>query len=195
MDTVERVRMKLMSIPGVVACWVLPHEERELVRRLEAQSNLRQELPGMVVANEGIKDILNCKHVIAISHSPALRHPPGPVLVISNEEIIVGEEVWELSKLEKLSTDPNAILVGKGLVVYRDALIRTKGKPLKLAYRALRFPELEGLAGVQDVISVTVGILVHFHLGQRAGWNINDPNLGTVLIGFNESIRGEHPSS
>jgi hypothetical protein len=141
----------------------------------------------MEIVNEGMKDVLEREHIVVISHSPALRHPPGPVVVICHEESIVGEEIWEPSRLEKLRADPTTILLGKSLVLHRDALIRARGKPLKLAYRALRFPELEDLVGVQDVISITVAFATHLHLALKAGWDTNDPDLGTVLVGFNES--------
>lgn len=189
MHTVHSVVERLMNTPGVVACWVLPDEERGSLRRLEMESNLRLGLPGLEIVSEGIKDVLERQHVVVISHSPALRHPPGPVVVIRDEEGIVGEEIWEPSRLEKVPTDPIAILLGKSLVLYRDALTRARGKPLKLAYRALPFPELEDLVGVRDVISVTVGIATHLHLARKAGWDLNDPDLGTVLVGFNESTR------
>jgi hypothetical protein len=78
-------------------------------------------------------------------------------------------------------------LLGKSLVLYRDELTQARGKPLKLAYRALPFPELEEVPGVKDVVSVTITVPVHSRFSQKAGWNPDDPNLGTVLIGFNES--------
>lgn len=187
MDTVESALKKLMSTPGVVACWVLPDEERDSLRRLEMETNLRLGIPGMEIVNEGIRDILDRQHIILISHSPALRHPPGPIIVICDEERVVGEEIWEPGRLEKLSRDPAAILLGKSLVLYRDALMRARGKPLKLTYKALRFPELEGLAGVKDVVSATITSPVHLRFAEKAGWDPNNPKLGTVLIGFNES--------
>jgi len=141
----------------------------------------------MEIVNEGVKEVLERQHVVVISHSPALRHPPGPIIVICDEERVVAEEIWEPSRYEKLSKDPNAIFLGRSLVLYRDALAQARRKPLKLTYKALPFPELEKVEGVKDVVSITITIPVHFRFSQKAGWNPNDPNLGTVLIGFNES--------
>ena len=187
MSAVDSVVRQLMSTPGVVACWVLPDEDRAAIRQLETEANLRLALPGMDIVNEGVKQVLERQHVVVISHSPALRHPPGPIIVICDEQRVVGEEIWEPSRYEKLSKDPNALFLGRSLVLYRDALARARGKALKLTYSALPFPELEKIQGVKDVVSITITIPVHFRFSQKAGWNPDDPNLGTVLIGFNES--------
>lgn len=187
MDAVDAVIKRLLNTPGVVACWVVPDEDRESLRQLENEANSRLGLPGMNIVNEGIKDALARQHVVIISHSPTLRHPPGPIILMCDEDNVVGEEIWEPGQFEKLSKDPNALFLGKSLVLYRDALAKAKGKPLKLMYKALPFPEIEEIPGVKDAVSITITIPVHFRFSQKAGWNPDDPNLGTVLIGFSES--------
>ena len=184
--TVDVVDKRLLGTSGVVACWVVPNEDWSTLRHLESEANSRIGLPGMSIVNEGIKEILARKHVVMISHSPNLRHPPGPILVMRGGDITVGEEIWQPGQFEKLSKDPNALFLGKSLVLYRDALAAAKGKPLKLIYGALPFPEIEEVPGVKDVVSITITILVHLRFSEKAGWNPNDQNLGTVLIGFNE---------
>jgi hypothetical protein len=189
--TVDAAVKRLLMTPGVVACWVVPNADWPTLRQLENEANSRIGLPGMSIVNEGIKEILARQHVVMISHSPNLRHPPGPILVMCNGDITVGEEIWEPDQFEKLSKDPNALFLGKSLVLYRDALVNAKGKLLKLIYRALPFPEIEDVPGVKDVVSITITIPVHLRLSEKAGWNPNDPNLGTVLIGFNELTQAD----
>jgi len=187
MDTVEAVLKRLTETLGVVACWVVPDEDRDSLQRLETEANLRLGLPGLEIVNQGIRDVLSRQHVVLISHSPQLRHPPGPIIVITEEEHIVGEEIWEPGLADRLSADPNALMLGRSLVLHRDALMQARGKPLKLSYRALPFPEVEEVPGTQDVVSVTITIPVHFEFAKKAGWDPDNPDLGTVLIGFNES--------
>jgi hypothetical protein len=143
----------------------------------------------MEIVNEGIQDVLSRQHVLVISHSPMLRHPPGPIILILDGEHIVGEEVWEPGRPEQLSEDKSSLLLGKSLVFHREALMQARGKPLKLVYKALPFPELDEVPGIRDIASITITIPVHFKFSKKAGWNPDDPNLGTVLIGFNESDR------
>ena len=187
MDTVEEAIERLMKIPGVLACWVLPDKDRGELRRLESNANLRLRLPGMNIVNEGIVEVLDRQHVIVISHSPQLRHPPGPIIVITDGRELVGEEVWEPKRAEDLSKDKSSILLGRSLVFHRDALMKARGKPLKFAYRALPFPELDEISEIRDVASITITIPVFFKFSEKAGWRPDDPDLGTVLIGFNES--------
>lgn len=187
MDAVQSVIKRLNQTPGVEGCWVLPDEERDSLRELETETNRRLGLPGMDIVNEGIKDVLDRQHVVIIHHSPVLRHPPGPIIVICDEERVVGEEIWEPGRAEKLMGDPSVIMLGRSLVFHRDALTRARGKPLKLAYRALPFPELEELPRVRDAVSVTITFPAHYVFARKAGWDEKDPTLGTVLIGFNES--------
>jgi hypothetical protein len=109
--------------------------------------------------------------------------------VIRDNGNIVGEEVWQSDQLKRFSADPNAILLGKSMVLYRDALARARGKRLTLTYRALPFPELDELDSITSVVSVTIGSFTHIRLSQKVGWDFNNPDLGTVLVGFNSSAR------
>lgn len=185
MDAVQAAIERLKATPGIISCWVLPDEDREPLHLLESDANRRLALPGIEIVNEGIRDVLQRQHVLVVSHSPELRHPPGPIVVILDGEHVVGEEVWEATRIEKLCKDKNSLLLGKNLVFDREALIRAKGKKLRFIYKGLPFPELE-VPGIRDVISVTITVPAHLKFSKEAGWNSDDPNLGTVLIGFNE---------
>jgi hypothetical protein len=187
MDVTGPVLEKLRNMRGVVACWVLPQQEINSLMRLETESNLRLGLPGIPVMNEGIREVLKRKYVIAVCHSPQLRHPPGPIVTVRSDDEVAAQEIFEADRMRGFSGDPNTILVGKSLVFYRDALKRTEGKRIRLCYPALPFPELDEVVGVRDVVSVTIGYSAHSELARRAGWDSNDPNLGSVLIGFNGS--------
>jgi hypothetical protein len=181
----EAALLKLKQTPGIVDCKLLNSEERDLAMQLERSATLQDQLLGMRITNEGIAEVLSRTHVVLISHSRSLRHPPGPIVVIRDNGNIVGEEVWQSDQLERLTTDSNAILLGKSMVLYRDALARARGRRLTLAYRALPFPELDELDSISSVVSVTIGPFTHVRLTQKMGWDFNNPDLGTVLVGFN----------
>ena len=184
-SAVEAAVLRLRETPGIVKCKVLSREERDLAMQLESRTTVQDQLLGMRITNEGISDVLKRTHVVLIAHSKSLRHPPGPIVVIRDDGNIVGEEVWQSDQLEKLSADSNAILLGKSMVLYRDGLAKARGKRLTLTYRALPFPELDELSSVSSVVSVTIGSFTHIQLSQRVGWDFNNPELGTVLVGFN----------
>ena len=181
----ETAILRLKQTPGVVHCKLLNSEERDLAMQLERSATVQNQLLGMRITNEGITDVLSRIHVVLIAHSRSLRHPPGPIVVIRDDGNIVGEEVWQSDQLERLRTDSNAILLGKSMVLYRDALAKARGRSLTLAYRALPFPELDELDSISSVVSVTIGSFTHVRLAQKMGWDFNNPDLGTVLVGFN----------
>ncbi len=184
-DSISEAILKLKQTPGVVDCKLLNDEERDLAMQLEDSATLQDQLLGMRITNEGITEVLSRTHVVLIAHSRSLRHPPGPIVVIRDNGNIVGEEVWQSDQLERLTADSNAILLGKSMVLYRDALARARGRRLTLAYRALPFPELDELGSINSVVSVTIGSFTHIRLAQKMGWDFNNPDLGTVLVGFN----------
>lgn len=181
----ENAILRLKQTPGIVHCKLLNSQERALAMQLERNATLQDQLLGMRITNEGITDVLSRIHVVLIAHSKSLRHPPGPIVVIRDDGNIVGEEVWQADQLERLTTDTNAILLGKSMVLYRDALAKARGKRLTLTYRALPFPELDELDSISSVVSVTIGTFTHIQLTQKMGWDFNNPDLGTVLVGFN----------
>ena len=184
-DSISETILKLKQTPGVVDCKLLNGEERDLAKQLEDSATVQDQLLGMRITNEGIAEVLSRTHVVLIAHSRSLRHPPGPIVVIRDNGNIVGEEVWQSDQLERLTADSNAILLGKSMVLYRDALARARGRRLTLAYRALPFPELDELDSIKSVVSVTIGSFTHIRLAQKMGWDFNNPDLGTVLVGFN----------
>jgi hypothetical protein len=186
---VGRVIHRLLVIRGVVACHGLTRQRLRMLIHTETMSNRHLRLPGLEIVNEGIREVSSRKYAVAIAHAPQLRHPPGPILVICNGKQIVGEEVWKPRSNKGPPEDSNVIFLGRGLKLYRDGLKGSRGRPLKVFYRALRFPELETVRGVRDVVSVTVNTLTHMHLSRIIGWDANNPNLGTVLIGFNETVQ------
>jgi len=184
----EAALLKLRQTTGIAKCKILTDKERELARRLETSGSVQDQLLGMRMTNEGITDVLSRTHVVLIAHTKDLRHPPGPIVVIRDNGNIIGEEVWETDQLSKFSADPNAILLGKSLVLFRDVLANARGKILTLTYRALPFPELDEVDLISSVVSVTIGPLTHIRLSQTVGWDSNNPDLGTVLVGLNRRV-------
>jgi hypothetical protein len=177
---------QLKATRGVVSCWILPDEDRDRLHRLETDANRHLGLPGIDIVNEGIQDVLQRHHVVVISHSTELRHPPGPIIVILDGQQVVGAEVWNPTQIEKLSKDESYLFLGRNLVFDRERLAGARGKKLRLVYKGLPFPELGKVPGIRDVISVTITVAVHLEFSRKAGWHADDPNLGTVLVGFNE---------
>ncbi len=168
--------------------WQLDASDKKTIFQLEMKANEGAGLMGLGIVNEGAKLALERKFVVCINHSPTLRHPPKPILVLATDKDVVGREEWRQDEIERLQADPNAIFLGKGFVLFRDKLNAARKGPLRFEYGPQVFPEIESIQNVCDVVSATVSPATDLYVKGRAKWDTTDPSIGTVLIGFNCSI-------
>lgn len=189
LNPLNAVVRKLLSIHGVTDVWRVGVAERRTILRLEEKASESAVYAGLMIVNEGARQALQREFVISINHSRNLRHPSKPILVLRADKDIVGHEVWEDDQLTKFQADPNAILLGKGFVLFRDKLENAVGRPMRFVFEPQSFPEIETNQNVYDVVSATVSPTTDLYIKGRAGWDTTDFDKGTVLIGFNSSPR------
>jgi hypothetical protein len=182
-EIIKLVKKVLLSIPGIMDVRYLDKKYFNEILRLE--TIVEKSSIGIKCFNEGLREVLKRQIVLAIAHLPNLRHPPEPIILWKAGEEIVGEEVWEDEKIERLKKDSNIIFLGKNFILYKDKLIHLRKVEHMLVYPPVRFPELEKIELIKDSVSVTVSTLTDIYIKERMGWNVNDPKIGTVLIGFN----------
>ena len=185
MNKVDAAISKLDAISGIVNVCLVENPEKPVILRMEEEACAATGFAGSEFVNEGAKLVLNREVVIAINHSSSLRHPSKPLLVITLDDCIVGHEVWEQGQAKGFETDPNAILLGSGLVLFRDKLRAARGKKLKVVLGPQDFPELDALHGICDVASATISRTTDIYIKKIAGWDTDRPDSGTVLVGFN----------
>jgi hypothetical protein len=182
-EIIKLVEKVLLTIPGIMDVRYLDKKHFKEILRLE--TIVEKSAIGIRCFNEGLREVLKRQIVLAIAHLPNLRHPPEPIILWKAGEEIVGEEVWEDEKIERLKKDSNVIFLGKNFILYRDKLIRLRKAESMLVYPPVRFPELEKIELIKDLVSITVSTPVDIYIKKKMGWNVNDSKIGTVLIGFN----------
>jgi hypothetical protein len=74
--------------------------------------------------------------------------------------------------------------MGTNFVLYFDRLRETRGHQPSFVVRGLSFPEIEGVPGVQRVISASPARPAGLFLKERYGWSTTISDQGTILIGF-----------
>ena len=186
MNPLDAVVRKLHSIEGVIDVWHVEDPDRRMILELEESANQDAGLAiGIEISNTGATLALQKEYVVCINHSPTLRHPPRPILTLGADEDILGEEVWEETKIAKLRSDPNIMFLGNGFVLFKDKMKRTKQRRLRFEYGPQSFPEIESIHGVCDVVSATISPAADVYVKKKAKWPRGDPETGTVLIGFN----------
>jgi len=184
LDALDAVVGKLRSVEGVMDVFLLDALDKKTIIELEEKATESAGLAGLSIVNEGAKDALRRHFVVCINHSPTLRHPQKPILVLATDDEILGQEVWEQSQITSLQGNPNAIFLGKGFVLFRDKLNAARKSALRFVYGPQSFPEIEALPNVHRVVSATVSPATDLYVKKKAGWDSTDPNRGTVLIGF-----------
>jgi len=168
--------------------WPLDAADKKTILQLEEKASESAGLMGLAIVNEGAKLALERNFVVCINHSRTLRHPPRPILVLTTDKDIVGREVWKREEITRFQADPNTIFLGKGFVLFRDKLNAARERPLRFEYGPQGFPEIEAIQNVCDVVSATISPATDLYIKSRAKWDTSDPDIGTVLIGFNASV-------
>lgn len=188
MAPLDAVVRKLRTVEGIMDVWHVDDPHKNMILELEKNANQNAGLAiGVEIVNKGAESALRREYVLCVNHSPALRHSPGPILILVAGEDVVGEEVWKEDRIERLRADPNAIFLGRGFVLFKDKVKKIDGRRLRFEYGPQRFPEISTIQGVTDVVSCTLSPPADMFVKRMAKWDISDRDSGTVLIGFDSS--------
>ena len=184
----DAVVRRLRSVEGIIDVCPVQGRDKKAILELERKANKNAGLTiGVEIVNLGVDIALQREFVVSGKHSSALRHPPKPILMLTADEEIVGEEVWEPSEIARLRSSTNIMFLGKGFVLFKDKADCTRGKRLRFEYRPQAFPEVEEIPGVCDVVSATMSPAADDYVKRMAKWETSDPDIGTILVGFNSS--------
>jgi hypothetical protein len=195
MDPLDAVVRKLRSIEGIIDVWHVANSDKKTILELERKSNENAGLAiGIEILNKGAMYALEREFVVCVNHSPALRHPQDPILILAADEEIVGEEVWKADKITELRADPNALFLGRNFVLFKDKVNALKKRQLRFEYGPQGFHEIETIEGVCDVVSATISLAADIYVKKKAKWLTTDSDRGTVLIGFNSPASHGGPS-
>ena len=142
-------------------------------------------------SNEGLKDVFQRDIVIAVANNNEFRHADVPTVCWVADGVIIGEEVPSKCNIEELKKNPNIVFIGSSFVIYKDALKFARGKDAIFIFPGLKFPELEVIPEIKDIISASPCGLADIYIKEKAGWSLTDHTLGTILIGFNLVTRSK----
>jgi hypothetical protein len=185
MTIIDQVTGALTKIEGIDQVKLIADDLKNQILEIEKSHENHMKTMFADCINQGVRDVLARKIVIAIMHNPQLRHPPGPTVVLSLHDEIIGEEVWEVDTIKAMKKRSDVLFISEDFVIYKEKIRETpSGKP-EFLFPGLPFPELDIINGVNDVISASPIASTDVDIRRSMGWNEEDPNLGTVLIGFN----------
>ncbi len=179
------VEQALHATQGILDVRWIDANDRQKIRQFEKELQERG-LGGLgKYCNEGVLKVLGSQHVCAVLNNNEFRHATEPCLSWVVGEVVIGEEVSDPKRLEALKKLPGVKVFGKNFVVFFDRIKATGGKQPTFVFRALAFPEIEGIPGVRDVLSASPHGSADLFLKEKFGWEAGKLELGTILIGFN----------
>jgi len=184
--TVEKVEAALRSTKGVLDVKWLDQETRKSVFDLEEKA--RQEglsSAGSHYYNEGVAHVLSREFVGVVLNNNKFRHATAPSLFWIAGNMVIGEEVTDALRLQELAKNKHVKILRRNFVLYFDRMKAARGQAPTFVIRGLPFPEIEGIAGVSEVLSASPIGSADVYFKERFGWDSRARDLGTILIGFN----------
>jgi hypothetical protein len=179
------VEQALRDTKGILAVGWIDEKDRQTIRQFEEELQKRG-LGGLgKYCNEGVLKVLGSQLVCVVLNNNDFRHATEPCLSWVVGEVVIGEEVSDPERLELLKSRAGVKVIGKNFVIFADRVKETAGRQPTFVFRALAFPEVEGIADVKDVLSASPHGAADLYLKERFGWEARKPELGTILIGFN----------
>ena len=179
MVTMADIISRIKEMKGVKEVFLLNDACREKI--LEIESNITACL-GIKVINEGVIECLKRQYIICIIKRASSRPPPEPtVMLVSDDGVVLGEEVLPHYKKEFLEKVKEEIIwLSEEFVMYPER--RGKNKEY-FVMPPVSFPEVEEF-GMLDVVSCSPSAPSDIMLRQMHGYE-DDPKLASILVGFN----------
>ena len=181
-DEAEKI---LRGIKGIVDVERLNDEDRAEILGLEQKAEQIMMMGLAKAVNRGLRDAMDRDVTFVAIHNPNLRHPPGPTVTWVREDEIIGEEVWDKAIIEELKKREDVLFIGEGFVLYADRIRRIQKTEMTVVFPSLLVPELQNIDRIENVVSATLSAPADLHVKRKLGWSTTDPNIGTILIGFN----------
>lgn len=179
------VEQALRDTKGILEVGWIDEQDRQTIRQLEEEMQKRG-LGGLgKYCNEGVLKVLGSQLVCVVLNNNDFRHATEPCLSWVVGDVVIGEEVSDQKRLESLKRSEGVKVIGKNFVVFSDRVKQTAGRQPTFVFRALAFPEVEGIPGIKDILSASPHGAADLYLKERFGWEAGKPELGTILIGFN----------
>ena len=184
-SSVGTVESVLRTTKGILDVTWLDQEAIKKVRELEEEVR-KEGLAGTGgYCNEGAMEVLYRENVCVVLNNNEFRHATASSLFWMVGDVVIGEEVTDADRLQDLIKKSTVKVLQKNFVLHFDRMKESRGQAPVFVIRGLPFPEIEGIAGLRDVLSASPIGSADVYLKQQYHWDTNDHSLGTILIGFN----------
>jgi hypothetical protein len=138
---------------------------------------------GINCSNQGVMDCLARENIIVIIKDSRFRPPPEPtVLLMADEGMIIGKEIFPEQKKEYLEKE-NVVFLSDEFILFLDR------KPKSKEYFVMppvSFPEVEKMPGTKNVVSCSPSPPGDMFVRSLHGLP-DDPKLASILVGYDDA--------
>lgn len=177
-----------MAVKGIQDVEWLSTEEKAAIRDLEDSAAQKNTSSLGKRINQGLTDALECQFAGAVLNDRTFRHETAPCLKWMAGSTVIGEEITDPERFQKLVQDKQIGKMGNNFVVYYDRMRELRGLEPKLIAQGLPFAEVEMMDAVSRVVCGSPDPAADTYLKKRFGWPSEDPGLGTFILGFNLTV-------
>lgn len=188
MQTVVQIEDYLKRMKGIEAVFFLDEEDRVRLLDIEIDAEKKSFMGLGACYNSGIRDVLRCPLVFLGITDMDFQWGCGSHMILKKGEEIVGEDVYEESRIEQLKKRDDVWFLHKNFVVYKDKVDFPRDIVDKKCCFELPALTCEDRATVLDGLS---DYLMCFpsppgdtFLKDRYYGGTDERGMGTVLFGF-----------
>ena len=178
----------LVNIEGFVSFIKIDQKDIQKILNMEQKAENLTALGTIPAENQGVRNALSRKIVYVIAYysiffSNFKDDIPFSSVIMTSGKDILGEEITDLNKLNELKKRNDTVIIGSSFVLYPDKIRRSTAEA-KIVLPERSFLPLQSLSYIKNIVSGSPSPPVDNYLKMKMNVNCNDPDIGTVIVGF-----------
>jgi hypothetical protein len=187
--TANKIRDYLERTPGIDAVFRLEEEDRLKLLDVETAAEKKAFMGLGMCYNSGIRDVLRCPLVFVCITNMNFEWGCQAHMVLKKDDVIVGEEVLEESRIEQLKGRKDVWFLHKNFVIYKERVDFPQDlveKKCCFEIPALTWDKpLSDLHDVEDYRFSFPSTAGDIFLKERFYGALDERGTGTAVFGFN----------
>jgi len=185
-DPIKEVISCLRKISGIRKIRVLSDAERHSL--LQAELSAENAMIGGCGYNEGLREAISRKFVVACSTDMNFKWPSGPYVVLKEGDVVVGFITDNVDRIKQQFNEKICVFV-KDMVIFPERIKKLRSgrrSPTLFIHKGFSLPELERETKAEDVVLAFCTRAGDACLKRLLGEE-EKPEIGSIVIGFKVS--------
>ena len=183
-----------IEVKGIVNVLPLLDQDRQKILDIEQDAEDRSLMGLGKVINTGVKNVLNYDLIYLALTNMDFEWGNHPTLILKKGQELVGEEVRDKDKIDRLSNQKNVWFMHQNFVVYKDKISFPQDIMKKICH--FEIPHLPGEWDIfkkdnlqrHSIIFANPATPCDVYLKEQYFRGIDERGLGTILIGIEKEL-------